>query len=242
VSREAADALRTVSTATLTVQLARRGVRNCVLAGLVPTRPDLRLFGYAYTLRYLPLREDVRDSDRAELNAQKLAVESIGEDEVLVIDARREPDAGTIGDILAARVLARRAAGIVTDGGLRDSAAVAGLELPVYYQAKHPAPLGAIHYPADTNIPIACGGALVVPGDIIVGDTDGVVVVPSALAEELAREALEQEQREEWALERVRAGESIRGVYPVSETRRQEYQAWLEARGDGAVFTEKGPA
>jgi regulator of RNase E activity RraA len=211
-----------------------------VLGGLVPTRPDLRLFGYAYTLRYLPLREDVRDADRAELNAQKLAVESIGQDEVLVIDARRDPGAGTIGDILGARALARGAAGIVTDGGLRDSAAVAGLELPVYYQSKHAGPLGTIHYPVDTNIPIACGGALVVPGDVIVGDTDGVLVVPAGLAEEVAFDALEQENREAWALERVRAGESIRGLYPLSEARRSEYQAWLAQRDGRAAPTEKG--
>jgi 5-oxopent-3-ene-1,2,5-tricarboxylate decarboxylase / 2-hydroxyhepta-2,4-diene-1,7-dioate isomerase len=242
ISPEAAQALRTVSTATLTSQLARRGIRNAVLAGLSPTRPDLRLFGYAHTLRYLPLREDVRDADVADLNAQKHAVESIGEDEVLVIDARREPHAGTIGDILAARALARGAAGIVTDGGLRDTAAVSALELPVYYQAKHPAPLGALHYPADSNIPIACGGALVVPGDVIVGDTDGVVVVPASLAEEVAFAALEQERREDWALERVRAGDSIHGVYPLSEARRAEYRAWLDAKGDGAVPIEKGPA
>src|SRR5262249_34554138 len=153
------------------------------------------------------------DGDRAELNAQKRAIESIGPDEVLVIDARQERGAGTIGDILTARALARGAAGIVTDGGLRDSAAVAGLELPVYHQSRHPAPLGVLHYPADTNVPIACGGALIVPGDVIVGDTDGVVVVPAALAEEVAFDALEQERREAWALQRVRAGESIRGIY-----------------------------
>jgi 5-oxopent-3-ene-1,2,5-tricarboxylate decarboxylase/2-hydroxyhepta-2,4-diene-1,7-dioate isomerase len=240
VSPSAATALRTVSTATLTVQLARRGIRNSVLSGLIPTRPDMRMFGYAYTLRYLPLREDVRDSDRAELNAQKLAVESIGRDEVLVIDARREPHAGTIGDILVARAMARGAAGIVTDGGLRDSAAVAGLELPVYYQGAHAAPLGVIHYPVDANIPIACGGALVVPGDVIVGDTDGVLVLPAALAEEVAFDALEQEQREAWALERVQAGESIRGVYPLSDARRVEYEAWLAARNGEAIPAEKG--
>lgn len=239
VSPEAASGLRSVSTATLTVQLARRGIRNCVLGGLVPTRPDLRLFGYAYTLRYLPLREDVRDTDRAELNPQKLAVESIGVEEVLVIDARCEPGAGTIGDILAARALARGATGIVTDGGLRDSVAVAMLELPVYYKARHPAPLGTVHYPADTNIPIACGGALVVPGDVIVGDTDGVLVVPAALAEEVAFDALEQERREQWALERVQAGESIRGVYPLSETRRPDYQAWLRGRDGEPTSTER---
>jgi len=239
LSEAAVQALRTVSTATLTAQLGRRGIRNCAIAGLVATRPDLRLFGYAYTLRYLPLREDVRDSDRAELNAQKRAVESIGRDEVLVIDARQEPAAGTIGDILAARALARGAAGIVTDGGLRDSAAVSALELPVYHQSRHPAPLGVLHYPADTNLPVACGGALVVPGDVIVGDTDGVVVVPAALAEEVAFDALEQERREQWALERVRAGESIRGIYPLSESRRKEYEAWLAARNGAALPTEE---
>jgi regulator of RNase E activity RraA len=239
LSAAAAEALRTVSTATLTSQLGRRGIRNCAISGLVPTRPDLRLFGYAYTLRYLPLREDVRDGDRAGLNAQKRAVESIGPDEVLIIDARHESGAGTIGDILAARAMVRGAAGIVTDGGLRDSAAVAALELPVYHQGRHPAPLGVVHYPADTNIAVACGGALVVPGDVIVGDTDGVVVVPAALAEEIAFDALEQERREAWAMERVRAGESISGIFPLSEERRQEYEAWLAARNGAGRSAEE---
>jgi regulator of RNase E activity RraA len=230
VSPEAQAALRTVSTATLTVQLARRGIRNSFIAGLRPTRPDLRLFGYAYTLRYLPLREDVRDQQAGGLNAQKRAIESIGPDEVLVIDARRDPGAGTIGDILAARALYRGAAGVVTDGCVRDLAALSALELPVYYQAAHAAPLGQVHVPVDSNVPIACGGALVMPGDLLVGDTDGVIVVPAALAEELAADALEQEEREQWALERVRAGESIRGVYPLSEARREDFETWRAAR------------
>lgn len=239
LSERATAALRIVSTATLTTQLGRRGIRNCVLAGLATTRPDLRLLGYAYTLRYLPLREDVRDGDRADLNAQKLAVETIGPGEVLVIDARQQPGAGTIGDILAARALARGATGVVTDGGLRDAAGVAALEMPVYHQARHPAPLGVVHYPADTNIPIACGGALVMPGDVIVGDTDGVVVVPAALAEEVAFDALEQENREAWALQRVQAGESIRGIYPLSESRREEYEAWLALQNGAAPTHEE---
>jgi regulator of RNase E activity RraA len=234
LSTGAADALRAVSTATLTSQLGRRGISNCVLAGLTTTRPDMRLLGYAFTLRYLPLREDVRDSDGAELNAQKRAVETIGPDEVLVIDARQQAGAGTIGDILAARALARGATGVVTDGGLRDAVAVAALDIPIYHQARHPAPLGVVHYPADMNIPIACGGAMVVPGDVIVGDTDGVVVIPAAMAEEVAHDALEQEQREAWALQRVRAGESVRGIYPLSEARREEYQAWLRSQNRGA--------
>jgi len=226
LSDAARDALNRVSTATLTVQLRRRGIANTFMAGLRPTRPDLRLFGYAYTLRYVPLREDFRDADTAELNAQKRAVESIGPDEVLVIDARGEPGAGTIGDILAARALARGAGGIVTDGGMRDTPAVAELDIPAYYLAPHAAVLGLLHHPLETNVPIACGGTLVVPGDVLVGDAEGVLVVPAALAEEVARDALEQEQREAWALERVKNGESIRGIYPLTDARRDEFEQW----------------
>jgi 5-oxopent-3-ene-1,2,5-tricarboxylate decarboxylase/2-hydroxyhepta-2,4-diene-1,7-dioate isomerase len=230
LSREAGEALRKVSTATLTVQLRRRGIRDTFMKGLRPTRPELRLLGYAHTLRYVPLREDVRDTDTAELNAQKRAVESISEGEVLVIEARGDTGAGTIGDILAMRALRRGAAGIVTDGGLRDSPAVAALDIPTYYKAPHAAVLGLIHYPLDVNVPIACGGVLVMPGDVIVGDAEGAVVLPAALAEEVARDAVEQEEREEFALERVDAGESIRGVFPLSDERRAEFEEWRARR------------
>jgi 5-oxopent-3-ene-1,2,5-tricarboxylate decarboxylase/2-hydroxyhepta-2,4-diene-1,7-dioate isomerase len=232
LSDEAMRALRTVSTATLSVQIARRGVRDTFLRGLRATRPDLRLLGYAHTLRYVPLREDIRDADTAELNAQKAAIEALGPGEVLVIDARENPGAGTIGDILVARALARGATGIVTDGGLRDSPAVAELEIPTYFQAPHAAVLGLVHYPLESNVPIACGGTLVMPGDIIVGDAEGVIVVPAAMAEDVARAALEQEERETWALERVQAGESIRGVFPLAPERRADFEAWRAARAD----------
>ncbi len=230
LSPEAMAALRSVSTATLSVQIGRRGVRDTFVKGLRPTRPDLRLLGYAHTLRYVPLREDVRDADTAELNAQKAAIEALGPDEVLVIDARGDPGAGTIGDILVARAIARGATGIVTDGGLRDSPSVAELEIPTYYQAPHAAVLGLVHYPLESNVPIACGGVLVMPGDVIVGDAEGVIVVPAAMAEEVALASVEQEEREAWALERVQDGESIRGVFPLSAERRAEFEAWRAAR------------
>jgi regulator of RNase E activity RraA len=226
LSDEAKTILRSVSTPTLTTQLRRRGIGDTFMKGLRPTRPDLRLVGYAHTLRYVPLREDVRDADGTELNAQKRAIESIGPGEVLVIDARQNPDAGTIGDILTARALARGAAGIVTDGGLRDTAAVSRLDIPTYYRAPHPGVLGLIHYPLESNVPIACGGTLVLPNDVIVGDPEGVLVIPAALAEEVAHDALEQENQEAWALERVLAGESIEGIFPLSDARRPEYEAW----------------
>jgi regulator of RNase E activity RraA len=221
-----------VSTATLTTQLRRHGIRNTFMGGLRPTRPDLRLLGYARTLRYVPLREDVAASATG-LNAQKRAVESITPEDVLVIDARGEAGAGTIGDILAARVLARGGAGIVTDGGLRDSPTVAELGIPTYYQAPHAAVLGLLHHPLEADVPIACGGTLVVPGDVVVGDAEGVLVLPAALAEQVAHDALEQEEREEWALERVQAGDSVVGTYPLEEPRRAEFEAWLAARRAG---------
>ena len=230
LSADADAALRRVSTATLTVQLAKRGVANTFLSGLRPARPDLRMIGYAHTLRYGALREDVRDVRKGSEDAQKLAVETVSPGDVLIMEARGEPGAGTIGDILAARVLARGGAGIVTDGGVRDSPGVADLGIPTYFLAPNAASLWLKHIPLDVDIPISCAGTLVMPGDVIVGDAEGVVVLPATLAEEIAHDALEQEEREVWALERVQAGESIRGVYPIAEERRGEYERWHATR------------
>jgi 5-oxopent-3-ene-1,2,5-tricarboxylate decarboxylase / 2-hydroxyhepta-2,4-diene-1,7-dioate isomerase len=230
VPDEVLQQLRAVSTATLTTQVQRRGIHNTFIGGLRPTRPDLRMVGFAHTVRYVPAREDVVGADTRELNAQKQAIESISPGEVLVIDARGEPGAGTIGDILALRALRRGAAGIVTDGGLRDSPAVGALDIPAYYRAPHASVLGLLHYPLETNVPVACGGVLVMPGDVIVGDAEGVVVIPVHLAEEVARDALEQESREQFAYERVDAGESTRGLFPLADARRAEYEAWLRER------------
>jgi 2-keto-4-pentenoate hydratase/2-oxohepta-3-ene-1,7-dioic acid hydratase in catechol pathway/regulator of RNase E activity RraA len=224
------EQLRQVSTATLTTQLQRRGIRNAFVAGLRATRPDLRMVGIAHTVRYVPVREDVVAADTRELNAQRTAIESISPGEVLVIDARGEPGAGTIGDILALRALRRGAAGIVTDGGLRDSPAVGALDIPTYFRAPHASVLGLLHYPLETNVPVACGGVLVLPGDVIVGDAEGVVVVPAQLAEEVARDAIEQELVEQFAYERVNDGESARGLFPLGEERRAEYEAWRAER------------
>jgi 2-keto-4-pentenoate hydratase/2-oxohepta-3-ene-1,7-dioic acid hydratase in catechol pathway/regulator of RNase E activity RraA len=230
VPEETLGMLRRVSTATLTTQLQRRGIRNAFLQGLRPTRPDLRMVGFAHTLRYVPVREDVVEADTRELNAQKQAIESISPGEVLVIEARREEGSGTIGDILALRALRRGAAGIVTDGGLRDSPAVSALEIPTYYRAPHASVLGILHFPLEENVPVACGGVLVMPGDVLVGDAEGVVVVPAQLAEEVAADAVEQELREEFAFERVDAGESTRGVFPLSPERKAEFEAWRAER------------
>ena len=231
LSDEAIAALKRVSTATLTAQLGARGVASTFLTGLRPGRPDLRMVGYARTLRYVALREDVRDAVRAiGPDAQKRLIESVESGDVVVMEARGELEAGTIGDILAARALARGGAGIVTDGGVRDSPGVADLDIPTYMRIANATSLWHRHIPLDIDVPITCAGVLVMPGDVLVGDAEGVVVLPVDLAEDVAREALEVEQREAFALERVKAGDAIAGLYPLSDARRAEFEAWRASR------------
>ena len=224
--------LSRVSTATITFQLQRRGVRSTFFSGLRPVGDGQRMVGIAHTLRYVPLREDLVAALNQGQNAQRRAIEGLGRDEVLVIEARGEPDAGTIGDIFVRRAMSLGAAGVVTDGALRDTPAIRALGLPVYHGSSHAATLGRMHMPLDHQVPVACAGVTVMPGDVIVGDGEGAVVVPAALAEEVSVDALRQELEEEWAFERVAAGESTIGVFPVSDERRAEFDAWLAARPD----------
>ena len=226
------DGLRTVSTATLASQLRKRGLNGLTLDGLRSTRPGTRMAGYARTVRYLPLREDLTGRS-AGLNAQKQAIEEIGPGEVLVIEARGETTAGTIGDILALRAQVRGAAGIVTDGAIRDSAALARLEIPAYHAAVHPAVLGRRHVPWESGVAVACAGVTVQPGDILVGDADGVVLLPPALAAEVLADAQEQERQEEFIAGRVAQGESIDGLYPLTDRTRPAYQSWLRGQEAG---------
>jgi regulator of RNase E activity RraA len=163
-------------------------------------------------------------------NAQRRAVESLTPGEVLVIEARGEPDAGTIGDIYVLRAMRRGAAGVVTDGALRDTPAIRALGLPVYHRSSHAATFGRVHMPLDHQVPIACAGVTILPGDILVGDGEGVVVVPAGLVEEVAGDAVRQELEEEWAIERVKAGESTDGVFPIATDRRPEFDAWRNER------------
>jgi regulator of RNase E activity RraA/2-keto-4-pentenoate hydratase/2-oxohepta-3-ene-1,7-dioic acid hydratase in catechol pathway len=223
------DGLHAVATATLAAVARKHGLNGLTLDGLRSTRPEQKLAGYARTVRYLPLREDLSAAQGA-MNAQKRAIEEIRPGEVLVIEARGEPTAGTIGDILALRAQVRGAAGIVTDGAIRDSAALAGLDIPVYHAAVHPAVLGRRHVPWETGVTVACAGVTIQPGDLLVGDADGVIVLPPDRAAEILAEAREQERQEQFVAERVAAGESIDGLFPLPEARRPEYQAWSAGR------------
>jgi regulator of RNase E activity RraA len=220
-----------VATATITHQLQRRGIRNAFLSGLRPVRQGQRMLGIAHTLRFVPLREDLQSRLSGPNNAQRQAIESLAPDEVLVIDARGEADAGTIGDIFVSRAIALGAAGVVTDGGLRDTPAIRALDLPVYHRSSHAATYGRLHLPLDHQVPIACAGVTVLPGDLLVGDDEGVVVVPADLAGEVATDTAQQELEEEWALGRVTAGESTVGVFPIAADRRAEFEAWASEKG-----------
>jgi 2-keto-4-pentenoate hydratase/2-oxohepta-3-ene-1,7-dioic acid hydratase in catechol pathway/regulator of RNase E activity RraA len=224
--------LSRVSTATLASQLRRRGFDHLTMDRLQSTRPDLRMCGRARTVRYLPARPDQFALRGGGMNAQKRSVEALRPGEVLVIDARGESDAGTIGDILALRAVRRGAAGVVSDGALRDSGAFGVLNMPIYHRGVHPAVLGRRHVPWDTDLPVACGGVLVRPGDLLVGDSDGVVLVPDEVAEGVAADAIEQERQERFITERVAAGEGIDGLYPIGPARRDDYERWCREQGD----------
>ena len=237
-----ADLLRAVgkvSTATLSSQLRKRGFNSVTLDGLHATKPGTKMAGFARTLRYVPFREDLFAAYGGTplgggLNAQKRAVEQVRPGEVLVIEARGDPTAGTVGDILALRAQVRGAAGIVTDGAIRDSQPLHAMDLPVYYGATHPAVLGRRHVPWEVNTAIACAGVTVTPGDIIVGDGDGVIVIPAHLAMEVARDAAEQELQEEFAAAMVAKGESVDGLYPLGKRWQAAYEAWLAEREEQA--------
>jgi regulator of RNase E activity RraA len=236
LSEAAHEALSEVSTATLTSQLLRRGFRRTFLAGLFPQRPDLRLVGYAFTLRYVPAREDLGfnvhyDNER---DVQRRAVETVGPGDILVIDARNETDAASFGHIIATRISRRGAAGLVTDGALRDRPAFKALELPSYCRGSHAATSSVAHMAVDLNVPIGCAGVLVMPGDVLVGDAEGVVVIPAELAEAVAHDAVEQELVEAFALEQVESGDSIRDLYPLADSRRNEFEAWRSQRKSSA--------
>ena len=178
----------------------------------------------------MPFREDLFRSHGGGYNAQKRAFDAVAAGEVIVIEARGDATTGTLGDILALRAQTRGAAGVVTDGGVRDFQAVAEIGLPVFSQGAHPSVLGRKHVPWDVDVTISCGGATVQPGDIIVGDSDGVIVIPPALAAEVAAEAVAQEIEDAWIAEQVAAGHPVDGLFPMNAEWRARYE---QATGSG---------
>jgi regulator of RNase E activity RraA len=227
IGPEVLSALRRVSTATVTTQLFARGLRNTYLAGLRPLNPSCtRMAGEAFTLRNIPAREDLdvlsvfQDYD----HPQRRAVESVGPGQVLVMDCRGDTRAASIGGILATRLLRRGAAGLVTDGAVRDSPFFTGLELPTFAAGVCATTNLARHHAVDLQVPIGCAEVPVYPGDVIVADAEGVVCVPRHLAAEVARDALEQERLEEYIQGLVENGAPLRGTYPPDEETLRGYR------------------
>lgn len=232
ISEELRDKLMRVPTAGLSAELRRRGLDQVVIEGVYPQDPKHKLVGPARTLRFVPGREDLFKSHGGGFNAQKRAFDSLRSGEVLVIEARRGAESGTLGDILALRAKNLGAAGVVTDGCVRDYAAVKEIGLPVFTQGPHPAVLGRRHVPWDADIAVACGNATVLPGDIIVGDTDGVVVIPRDIAQEVVDNALAKEQEDEWVAAQIEAGAPLDGMFPPTGENREAYNRYLEGRQD----------
>ena len=228
LSDETRRLLAQASTATLTTQLFKRGLRNTFVQGvrrLTPGAPPM--VGEAYTLRMIPAREDLDHPGMftGRDHPQRRAIEECPRGKVLVIDCRGKLAGGSLGDILIARLMQRGVAGVVTDGAIRDTPQVAPLAFPVYAGgAAAPASFG-LHHAVDLDVPIGCGDVAVFPGDVVVGDGEGVVVIPRHLAAEIAPAAAEQERMEAWILEEVKAGQRIFGLYPPDEATLQRYQA-----------------
>lgn len=209
----------------LSGQLRKRGLNNVTIDGVRPMHPETKLVGVAKTLRFVPNREDLFVSHGGGYNAQKRAFDAVREGEVIVIEARGETESGTLGDVLAISAHARGAAGIVTDGCVRDYDAVAAVGLPVFSNGPHPAVLGRRHVPWDHDVTIGCGGTTVQPGDIVVGDRDGVIVIPQALAVEVADATLAQEGEDAYVAEQAAAGHPLDGLFPMNAAWRARYVA-----------------
>lgn len=235
LSPELRTKLEAAPTAGLSSQLRKRGLHSCFIDGLSANLPGAKIVGTAKTLRFVPAREDLFKSHGGGYNAQKRAFDSVGEGEIIVIEARGDETTGTLGDILALRARTRGAAGVVSDGGVRDFDAVAEIGLPVFSKGAHPSVLGRKHVPWEFDVTIGCGGATVQPGDVIVGDGDGVIVIPAHLAEEVADAALAQEDEDAWIAEQVAAGHPVDGLFPMNAEWRARYDARPGARGRGAL-------
>jgi regulator of RNase E activity RraA len=229
--------LMTVSTATLCTALYKRGLRNQFIQDVHPVNTDLtvnrpNMVGEAFTLRYIPAREDLNPitvfQDRA--HPQRVAVEQCPPGAVMVIDSRKDARAASAGSILITRLMVRGCAGVVTDGGFRDSPEIAAMPFPVYHQRPAAPTNLTLHQALDINGPIGCGDVAVWPGDVMVGDREGVFVIPAHMADEVADEAVEMTAFEDFVTEKVRAGHSILGLYPPTEQKsKDDFAAWRKA-------------
>lgn len=232
ISKETLDKLKACSTATLTTQLFKRNYRQQFLVGVRPLNPNAGSFaGEAFTLRFIPSRED-KDWDLGDLkkrgddNMQWEAVEAIEAGQVLMIDSRNDARAASAGNMLMTRMMRKGVSAAITDGAFRDGTEISKMPFPAYCTANTASTRPAYHRAVDMQRPIGCAGVAVYPGDIVVGDSDGVVVIPRAIAEGLANDAYEQEQREKFLFTKIDAGAPLWGTYPPNDETMKEYAEW----------------
>jgi regulator of RNase E activity RraA len=217
-----------IATATLTTVLLKKGLRNVWLRGAKPLSPgSKRLAGPAFTLRFVPAREDLAtpESWNSPLST-RAAIEAMPTGCIAVVDAMGITDAGIFGDILCARMKVRGVTALVTDGVVRDVAGVLGTGLPVWCRGAAAPPSVAGLTFVNWQEPIGCGGVAVFPDDVIVVDEDGAVVIPRALVDEVAQAATEQEKLEAWIMGEVQAGTSLPGLYPPNAENKARYEAF----------------
>lgn len=226
--------LSRASTASVATLLFKRGYQNAYIQGVHPLSASVStMVGPAYTLRYIPTRPDTDplEAFREPDHPQRVAIEECPEGSVLVMDCRQDASAASAGSILLTRCQVRGVAGVVSDGGIRDARGAAALDMPVF-AAKPSAPTNLTkHHAVDIGLPIACGGVAVYPGDILLGDADGVMVIPRHLADEIATETIEMELFETFVLEQVESGASTRGLYPPTNPNTESrYAEWKNNR------------
>jgi regulator of RNase E activity RraA len=232
---ETREKLKTVSTATVCTSLYKKGLRNQYMQNVYPLNPGAGpMVGEAFTLRFIPAREDLSAMSALEnrQHPQRRAIEDCPPGAVLVADSRKDARGASAGGILIARLMRRGVAGFVTDGGLRDSPEIARLPFPTYHQRPSAPASVTFHLAVDANVPIGCGDVPVFPGDVILGDGEGVVVIPAHLADEVAAASVEMTTFEDFATEEVLKGRSIMGLYPATEQKtRDDFTAWRRSKG-----------
>ena len=214
------------SVATISTALFKRGLRNQFIQGVSPLNPNLsNMVGYAFTVRYIPAREDLNTLDvfRNPEHPQRVAIEKCPKNHVLIFDSRKDARAASAGAILITRLMVRGCAGVVTDGGFRDSSEIKKLEFPAYHHRPSSPTNLTLHQAIDINVPIGCGDVAVWPNDLIVGDQVGVIVIPNKIIEEISEEVKSMTVYEDYVIDKVQNGSSIRGLYPLTDEKQKIY-------------------
>ena len=224
------------SVATISTALFKRGYRNQFIQGVSPLNPNLfNMVGYAFTVRYIPAREDLNTLDvfKNPEHPQRVAIEKCPKDHVLIFDSRKDARAASAGAILVTRLMVRGCAGVVTDGGFRDSAEIKNLEFPSYHTRPSSPTNLTLHQAIDINVPIGCGDVAVWPNDLVVGDQEGVIVIPNKIIEEVSEEVESMTLYEDYVMNKVKAGSTIKGLYPLTdEEQKNKFENWINSKSN----------